>query len=131
METKTLKKYQHRLHEMRDRLTGDIDRIAENIAEEVNTPGEIVNVGFHNADHDTEGLTREVALEKNETDMLEEVVAALNRIDDGTYGTCTNCGEAIAPARLDAIPYTPHCRDCQEKLESESEDWTPPGGQNR
>ena len=40
---------------------------------------------------------------------LRDVEAALARLDDGTYGTCTVCGKRIEPARLEAIPETPFC----------------------
>lgn len=43
---------------------------------------------------------------------LRKIEAALRRITAGTYGTCARCGTAIAPARLDLLPYTPFCRDC-------------------
>ncbi len=46
---------------------------------------------------------------------LNQVRAALQRIGDGTYGTCVECGRAIEPARLDAIPWTPYCLADQEK----------------
>jgi RNA polymerase-binding transcription factor DksA len=38
--------------------------------------------------------------------------SALARIADGSYGICNRCGEPIAEARLDAIPWTPLCRSC-------------------
>jgi RNA polymerase-binding transcription factor DksA len=38
--------------------------------------------------------------------------AALARLDAGTFGICAKCGQAITPARLDAVPYTPFCRTC-------------------
>lgn len=38
--------------------------------------------------------------------------AALRRIADGTYGDCAQCGAEIAEARLDALPWTPFCRNC-------------------
>ncbi|MDG1167620.1 MAG: TraR/DksA family transcriptional regulator [Sulfitobacter sp.] len=38
--------------------------------------------------------------------------AALGRIDKGTYGICTKCGENISDARLDAVLFTMLCRDC-------------------
>lgn len=38
--------------------------------------------------------------------------AALRRIDDGSYGECVRCGAEIAEARLDALPWTPFCREC-------------------
>jgi DnaK suppressor protein len=48
---------------------------------------------------------------------LEEVQDALRRMEDGAYGKCTVCGREIAPARLEAIPWTPYCLDDQEKLD--------------
>ncbi len=46
---------------------------------------------------------------------LREVRAALQRIADGTYGTCIECDRAIEPARLEAVPWTPYCLADQEK----------------
>jgi DnaK suppressor protein len=46
---------------------------------------------------------------------LEQVRDALERIKNGTYGTCTVCGRPIEPARLEALPWTPYCLDDQEK----------------
>jgi DnaK suppressor protein len=46
-----------------------------------------------------------------ESQTLEEVEDALQRVADGTYGKCVTCGRAIAPARLEAIPWTPYCLD--------------------
>lgn len=42
---------------------------------------------------------------------LGDVETALERIESGSYGTCTVCGAAIAPARLEAMPATPYCID--------------------
>ena len=52
---------------------------------------------------------------------LQQVRAALDRIDDGTFGYCLDCGQAIQPARLDAVPWTPYCRDDQEKHDRETQ----------
>jgi RNA polymerase-binding transcription factor DksA len=43
---------------------------------------------------------------------IGQIRAALGRIADGTYGKCVRCGEDIAEARLDVIPWTPLCRSC-------------------
>ncbi|NHB77195.1 TraR/DksA family transcriptional regulator [Rhodobacter calidifons] len=43
---------------------------------------------------------------------ITRIRAALRRIEEGTYGLCTRCGAPIAEARLDALPWTPHCRSC-------------------
>ncbi len=41
------------------------------------------------------------------------IVAALARIDDGTYGTCTECLEPVPEARLEALPLATRCMDCE------------------
>jgi DnaK suppressor protein len=46
-------------------------------------------------------------------DELDQVVAALRRVDEGSYGTCEDCGEAIDARRLRALPSTPFCTACQ------------------
>lgn len=43
---------------------------------------------------------------------ITQIRAALARIAAGTYGECVRCGEPIAEARLDALPWTPLCRRC-------------------
>jgi RNA polymerase-binding transcription factor DksA len=43
---------------------------------------------------------------------ITRIRAALGRIADGSYGTCMRCGEPIAEARLDLLPWTPLCRNC-------------------
>ena len=48
---------------------------------------------------------------KGEREMLM-IKAALKRIEDGEYGDCAKCGEAISEERLDLLPETPFCRRC-------------------
>jgi len=43
---------------------------------------------------------------------------ALERVHDGSYGECMQCGNAIGSKRLEALPWTPYCIDCQEKIEN-------------
>jgi DnaK suppressor protein len=58
-----------------------------------------------------------IALKLKQTDakILQAIEEALWRLDKGTYGICRDCGEAIAPARLNAIPWTRVCITCKEK----------------
>ena len=73
-----------------------------------------------NADdeHDPEGAT--IAFERQQVDAmvrrtrdhLEEVDAAIARLDAGTYGVCERCGRAITPARLDVRPTARTCVGC-------------------
>ena len=56
------------------------------------------------------GLNRRSAL-------LRHIHTALRRIEDGTFGTCTNCDETIGRNRLVAVPWTPFCIRCQEAVD--------------
>jgi len=49
--------------------------------------------------------------------LLQMVENALVRIREGAFGECVNCGNEINPKRLEAVPWTRYCIDCQEKLE--------------
>jgi RNA polymerase-binding protein DksA len=49
--------------------------------------------------------------------VLSEIDGALMRIEDGTYGTCTNCGREIPEQRLEANPWASLCIDCKRKAE--------------
>ncbi len=50
-------------------------------------------------------------------DRVNRLVAALDRLNDGDYGVCVECGEAIAPARLRVMPEVSTCVRCQDRLE--------------
>ena len=56
-----------------------------------------------------------------EKDVLDQVEAALVRIEEGRYGTCGNCGKAIPKARLEAIPYALLCVKCASQEEHEQQ----------
>ena len=53
----------------------------------------------------------------NERQLLMMVDGALARIREGSFGECISCGKEINPKRLEAVPWTRHCIECQEKLE--------------
>ncbi len=53
----------------------------------------------------------------NERQTLNLVESALARIREGTFGECINCGNEINAKRLDAVPWTRYCINCQEKME--------------
>jgi len=56
--------------------------------------------------------TRELLVER-----VNRLAAALERFDGGEYGTCVECGETIAPARLRVMPEVQTCVRCQDRLE--------------
>ena len=53
----------------------------------------------------------------NERQLLQMVEGALTRIREGNFGECISCGKEINAKRLEAVPWTRHCIECQEKLE--------------
>jgi RNA polymerase-binding transcription factor DksA len=73
-------------------------------------------------EHDPEGVplsaewSRLSGLHDGARDELEQVDAALARMDAGTYGVCANCGRSIPAARLRVRPFAELCVPCAEKL---------------
>ena len=59
----------------------------------------------------------ELSLANNARDMLTQTEHALERIDDGTYGRCESCGEAIGKNRLMAFPRATLCLACKQREE--------------
>ena len=57
------------------------------------------------------------SLSDGERNLLMLIDEAFNRMNDGAYGVCTNCGATIGEKRLQAVPWTPFCIDCQELQE--------------
>src|SRR5215469_17712081 len=55
-------------------------------------------------------------IDRNST-LVRRLRAALDRIEDGSYGICLDCGDEIAPKRLQAIPWAELCIQCQEKAD--------------
>jgi RNA polymerase-binding transcription factor len=101
------------LEEERARLVGAIETVnhTESLSDE--TGDLAIGKDDHIADSASETFMRELddGLEENATRLLDEIEAALRRIDEGTYGTCTVCGRPIDDARLQAVPYATLCID--------------------
>ena len=57
----------------------------------------------------------QLKLKQTDAKILQAIEEALERVEQGTYGLCRDCGKAVAPARLDAIPWTRVCIACKEK----------------
>src|SRR3954470_13804770 len=57
------------------------------------------------------------SLSDAERNTLLQIENALRRMDEGTYGRCSNCGQSIALPRLEALPWARFCVDCQELAE--------------
>jgi DnaK suppressor protein len=57
------------------------------------------------------------SLSDGERNLLMLIEEAFNRMKEGNYGSCTNCGNVIGEKRLAAVPWTQYCIDCQELQE--------------
>ena len=71
------------------------------------------------ADKAANSYTREFLFHQSNNDrqLLQLVEEALNRIREGAYGECVNCGNELNAKRLEAVPWTRYCINCQEKVE--------------
>ena len=86
-----------------------------------------VRAGQESADDGTEDIVdrannhynRELmfSLSDSERQRLLQIEDALRRMDEGSYGRCANCAGPINPRRLEAVPWTRFCIDCQELVE--------------
>ncbi len=76
----------------------------------------------HLADQGTDEFQYEATIQFASTEgrYLYHIEEALARIEDGTYGVCEGCGQAIGLERLKALPYARLCIECKEKEEAES-----------
>jgi RNA polymerase-binding protein DksA len=113
-------RFRQALTEERQRIQAALDNLhEENPGSITDETGEDAVYDNHLADTATVTYDRELdyTLEENSEHMLAEIDAALHRIEDGTYGKCTNCGKEIAPERLEARPWATLCIDCQRTRE--------------
>lgn len=71
------------------------------------------------ADKAANSYTKEFLFHQSNNDrqLLQLVEEALNRIREGSYGECVNCGNELNAKRLEAVPWTRYCINCQEKVE--------------
>src|SRR5215813_4473956 len=113
---KFLVKVREHLQEMKAKLLSEID--SELRAEREGNKDE----GMDTYDLASEERDREInfILSDRERNKIKQVDDALERIEDASYGVCESCGLEIAEERLDAMPFTRLCRDCQQEQEREA-----------
>ncbi|HXG76476.1 MAG TPA: TraR/DksA C4-type zinc finger protein [Gaiellaceae bacterium] len=106
-----LERFRLTLERERARLLGALEAVNHDRSQ-VEEAGDLASgPGDHLADTATDTFIREldVGLEENAEHLLEEVEAALRRIEEGSFGRCEACGRPIAPERLEAVPYARLC----------------------
>jgi RNA polymerase-binding transcription factor DksA len=99
---------------------GDLDDEAEDLAIDSDQEGGIPT--NHMADVGTNVYERErlMTLEQEMRDRATAIEDALQRMDEGTYGTCERCGRYIPLARLRVMPFSNYCVDCQEIVDQQA-----------
>ena len=120
MSVLDVERFRARLLEERRQVVGAIENIhSENPGSLGDETDERTFQDNHLGDVATATFEREMAstLEDNSTHVLNEIDAALARIDDGTFGTCQACGQPIDGERLEALPWATLCIDDKRKQE--------------
>lgn len=75
----------------------------------------LLDEGFADAAQTTSERAQVLSLVDGLRQRLGDLVAALQRIEKGTYGLCAQCGRDIAPERLEAVPAAPLCINCKQR----------------
>jgi RNA polymerase-binding protein DksA len=107
------------LAEIQAKLVADLEEVRQNLEEEKEKINANLATNPDRSDlaYNYASMDRRRALIGQMEDHLEEIQAALERIENGTFGICTSCGNPIAPARVMAIPQAELCVTCQSLLE--------------
>jgi len=103
-----------------EQMLADLDESTATLeAEMIGDSGELSTLDQHPADSATDlsDADREEALLEVVGRQREQVRAALHRIDEGTFGTCVDCGTTLPDERLEARPEAARCVACQAKSE--------------
>lgn len=108
-------KFYHRLLELREQLTRQMNGLAKESAQEM------AGYSLHMADSGTDNFDRDFALSllSSDQDAVYEIEEALKRIEKNTYGICELTGKQIPKTRLEAIPWTRFTVQAQAQLERE------------
>jgi len=116
---------------IRERLEADRQRLEDDIyqrtqGDEAVIPSDPISDSGGTRGHSAEEADAMADAERsnlvlgNSRTLLEQVQAALQRLDNGTYGFCQRCGKPIDARRLEALPYAEYDLECQEIVERET-----------
>ncbi len=124
MKSAELQAYKDQLLVLRARLRGDVSNLADSALRKSRTEanGDLSSMPIHMADIGSDNYEQEFTLSLMENDggTLAQIEASLERIEEGSYGHCEECGVKIPKSRLNAIPYATLCVRCAEQQEQRS-----------
>ncbi len=123
MNKREMKDYKQLLLALRGRLRGDVSAMADAALNKTRSEasGDLSSMPIHMADVGSDNFEQEftLSLMENDEESLNQIEAALERIEEGVYGQCLECDAKIPKTRLNAIPYTPYCVKCASKLQKQ------------
>ena len=121
MKKAEMKVYREKLLALRARLRGDVNQMADAALNKSRSEanGDLSSMPIHMADIGSDNFEQEftLSLMQSEGGTLEQIESALERIEDGEYGQCEECGARIPKTRLNALPYATMCVKCASRLE--------------
>ena len=121
MPGKTLKLYKALLLKERETVGGDLSHIAQNTLNKSarDASGDLSGYSYHMADMASDDYERDFSLGRatNEQKALYIIDEALKRTEDGTYGSCSQCGKSIPKTRLKVLPQADLCIECKKMNE--------------
>jgi DnaK suppressor protein len=122
MNKAELSVYKEQLLSLRTRLRGDVSQLANAALKKSRSEsnGDLSSMPIHMADIGSDNFEQEftLSLMENEGGTLAQIETSLERIEEGSYGSCEECGAKIPKARLNAIPYASLCVRCAEQQEN-------------
>lgn len=104
---------------LRAALEAERDRLRAGLAEGIQAPGQMTYGSQAAAASQVFEQQRDLALRDKSVAHLEDVEQAIQRLDEGTYGRCIDCGEPIPGPRLEALPWAARCIACQTRRDRE------------
>lgn len=115
---KSVQELKTRLQAMRDQIAESLRHIEKDTLNKSqrDASGDLSGYSFHMADMATDNFDREFNLDigSKEQQLLNQIEHALAMIEEGTYGKCDECEEAISFERLKAVPFARLCIKCKE-----------------
>ncbi|HEX2469701.1 MAG TPA: TraR/DksA C4-type zinc finger protein [Candidatus Limnocylindrales bacterium] len=102
---------------IRAALDAERARLLAELGETIQAPGQMTYGSQAAAASQVFEQQRDLALRDRAQQHLELVDAALQRLDDGSFGTCLRCGQPIPTERLEALPWAAHCIVCQSDID--------------
>ncbi|NLY99580.1 MAG: TraR/DksA family transcriptional regulator [Pirellulaceae bacterium] len=122
MKKSEMNVYRERLLALRARLQGDVSQMANSALNKNRSEsnGDLSSMPIHMADLGTDNFEQEFTLTLMESGggTLQLIESALERIEDGVYGQCEECGARIPKTRLNALPFATMCVKCASQLEA-------------